>query len=164
MTHMLFSGALGKMIHEKNPKQKISWHFPFKTPAKKCDSSNITKHCLGAVWAAFSTKWDYCTVPWRSLYPQEISNGIRELFWERKTTRESGVVTGYKITYTTVVSMNDIQLLYSYVLVVFFHSELKLGIYSLGQLTLCKDAPKSDHETVKSNQVTPVVIWHNSID
>ncbi len=27
---MLFSGAWGKMIHEKNLKQKISWHSPFK--------------------------------------------------------------------------------------------------------------------------------------
>ncbi len=27
---MLFSGAWGKMIHEKNLKQKISWHCPFK--------------------------------------------------------------------------------------------------------------------------------------
>ncbi len=30
MTLMLFSGAWGKMIHEKNLKQKISWHCPFK--------------------------------------------------------------------------------------------------------------------------------------
>ncbi len=27
---MLLSGAWGKMIHEKNLKQKISWHSPFK--------------------------------------------------------------------------------------------------------------------------------------
>ncbi len=27
---MLFSGGWGKMIHEKNLKQKISWHCPFK--------------------------------------------------------------------------------------------------------------------------------------
>ncbi len=30
MTLMLFSGAWAKMIHEKNMKQKISWHCPFK--------------------------------------------------------------------------------------------------------------------------------------
>ncbi len=30
MTLVLFSGAWGKMIHEKNLKQKISWHCPFK--------------------------------------------------------------------------------------------------------------------------------------
>ncbi len=29
MTLMLFSGAWGKAIHEKNLKQKISWHCPF---------------------------------------------------------------------------------------------------------------------------------------
>ncbi len=27
---MLYSGALGKLIHEKNQKSKISWHCPFK--------------------------------------------------------------------------------------------------------------------------------------
>ncbi len=30
MTLMLFSGAWGKVIHEKNLKQKILWHCPFK--------------------------------------------------------------------------------------------------------------------------------------
>jgi hypothetical protein len=30
MTLMLFSGAWGKIIHEKNLKQKISWHCPYK--------------------------------------------------------------------------------------------------------------------------------------
>jgi hypothetical protein len=30
MTLLLFSGAWGKVIHEKNLKQKISWHCPFK--------------------------------------------------------------------------------------------------------------------------------------
>ncbi len=28
---MEYSGAGGKLIHEKNQKQKISWHCPFKT-------------------------------------------------------------------------------------------------------------------------------------
>ncbi len=27
---MEYSGAAGKLIHEKNQKQKISWHCPFK--------------------------------------------------------------------------------------------------------------------------------------
>ncbi len=27
---VLYSGAWGKLIHEKNQKQKISWHCPFK--------------------------------------------------------------------------------------------------------------------------------------
>ncbi len=31
MILMLLSGAWGKVIHEKNLKQKISWHCPFKT-------------------------------------------------------------------------------------------------------------------------------------
>ncbi len=31
---MEYSGAGGKLIHEKNQKQKISWHCPFKGPKK----------------------------------------------------------------------------------------------------------------------------------
>ncbi len=31
---MRYSGAGGKLIHEKNPKQKISWHCPFKSPVR----------------------------------------------------------------------------------------------------------------------------------
>ncbi len=27
---MEYSGAGGKLIYEKNQKQKISWHYPFK--------------------------------------------------------------------------------------------------------------------------------------
>ncbi len=30
---MVYSGAWGKLIHEKNQKQKISWHCPFKETA-----------------------------------------------------------------------------------------------------------------------------------
>ncbi len=30
---MEYSGAGGKVIHEKNQKQKISWHCPFKAGA-----------------------------------------------------------------------------------------------------------------------------------
>ncbi len=28
---MVYSGAWGKLIHEKNQKSKISWHCPFKS-------------------------------------------------------------------------------------------------------------------------------------
>jgi hypothetical protein len=31
---MEYSGAGGKLIHEKNQKQKISWHCPFKVNLK----------------------------------------------------------------------------------------------------------------------------------
>jgi hypothetical protein len=31
---MEYSGAGGKLIHEKNQKQKISWHCPFKLNKK----------------------------------------------------------------------------------------------------------------------------------
>ena len=33
---MEYSGAGGKLIHEKNQKQKISWHCPFKSIAFPC--------------------------------------------------------------------------------------------------------------------------------
>ncbi len=33
---MLLSGAWGKVIHEKNLKQKISWHCPFKSRYGQC--------------------------------------------------------------------------------------------------------------------------------
>ena len=36
---MGYSGAGGKLIHEKNQKQKISWHCPFKLPWKMFDST-----------------------------------------------------------------------------------------------------------------------------
>jgi hypothetical protein len=32
---MEYSGAEGKLIHEKNQKQKISWHCPFKFVSQK---------------------------------------------------------------------------------------------------------------------------------
>jgi hypothetical protein len=32
---MVYSGAWGKLIHEKNQKSKISWHFPFKNGSSK---------------------------------------------------------------------------------------------------------------------------------
>jgi hypothetical protein len=35
MILMLLSGAWGKVIHEKNLKQKISWHCPFKRLSDK---------------------------------------------------------------------------------------------------------------------------------
>ncbi len=33
---MGYSGAGGKLIHEKNQKKKISWHCPFKEVSVKC--------------------------------------------------------------------------------------------------------------------------------
>ncbi len=39
MVLMEYSGAGGKLIHEKNQKQKISWYCPFKTNGNKKNSS-----------------------------------------------------------------------------------------------------------------------------
>ncbi len=37
---MGYSGAGGKLIHEKNQKQKISWHCPFKCIYRKKQACN----------------------------------------------------------------------------------------------------------------------------
>ncbi len=53
MALMVYSGAWGKLIHEKNEKQKISWHCPF----KRMLSSLLSMHVMisGACSACF--KW-----------------------------------------------------------------------------------------------------------
>jgi hypothetical protein len=33
---MVYSEAWGKLIQEKNQKQKISWHYPFKSMLSMC--------------------------------------------------------------------------------------------------------------------------------
>ncbi len=38
---MLFLGAWGKVIHEKNLKQKISWHCPFNEIGRQEDQNMI---------------------------------------------------------------------------------------------------------------------------
>ncbi len=37
---MQYSGAGGKLIHQKNQKQKISWHCPFNTSGRKEEENN----------------------------------------------------------------------------------------------------------------------------
>jgi hypothetical protein len=44
---MDYSGAGGKLIHQKNQKQKISWHCPFK---QCCGSGSIRSTCFWASW------------------------------------------------------------------------------------------------------------------
>ncbi len=53
---MGYSGAGGKLIHEKNQKQKISWHCPFNKVL--CQTSSIGRLLLhnGGLWNAFVTK------------------------------------------------------------------------------------------------------------
>ncbi len=38
---MEYSGAEGKLIHEKNQKQKISWHCPFLSEAEVDENSSF---------------------------------------------------------------------------------------------------------------------------
>ncbi len=52
---MEYSGVGGKLIHEKNQKQKISWHCPFQLGAH-CDSmteketKNTSKQTVLNLW------------------------------------------------------------------------------------------------------------------
>ncbi len=46
MILMLFSGARGKMFHENNQKQIISWHCPFKTNPKRLENASCCFVCL----------------------------------------------------------------------------------------------------------------------
>ncbi len=41
-TLMVYSGAWGNLIHEKNQKSKISWHCPFKCGKDRCVNPNVT--------------------------------------------------------------------------------------------------------------------------
>ncbi len=43
---MLLSGALGKVIHEKNLKQKISWHCPFKADVTVIHLLGVSLMCF----------------------------------------------------------------------------------------------------------------------
>ncbi len=38
---MEYSGVWGKLIHEKNQKQKISWHCPFKGAQKSIPPASV---------------------------------------------------------------------------------------------------------------------------
>ncbi len=42
---MGYSGVGGKHIHEKNQKQKISWHCPFKDPKNQFQGTNSARLC-----------------------------------------------------------------------------------------------------------------------
>jgi hypothetical protein len=61
---MEYSGAGGKLIHEKNHKQKISWHCPFKTPANTNFSASkqndLAEHIDGAISVSNYTIFQDC--------------------------------------------------------------------------------------------------------
>jgi hypothetical protein len=48
---MEYSGAGGKLIHEKNQKQKISWHCPFKEPKNRFQGIDSASLCRIVVLA-----------------------------------------------------------------------------------------------------------------
>jgi hypothetical protein len=67
MILMLFSGAWGKVNHEKNLKQKISWHCPFKRVVLK-EFSNLLSNFIEAKF------WFWCFYS----NAQEILNTINK--------------------------------------------------------------------------------------
>ncbi len=73
---MEYSGAGGKLIHEKNQKQKISWHCPFKlvksaTKALKIVVQNIKN--INEIFAGFKSgeKLGKMFTPEKQLPPKE---------------------------------------------------------------------------------------------
>ncbi len=60
---MGYSGAGGKLIHEKNQKQKISWHCPFNLGGDKTECCHYTEACSSKGWSCM-----------RSHLPPEISS------------------------------------------------------------------------------------------
>ncbi len=55
---MEYSEAWGKLIHEKNQKQKISWHCPFKNNSYKCIPACKKKHANDLLFGTGSTPSD----------------------------------------------------------------------------------------------------------
>ncbi len=69
---MLFSGAWGKMIHEKNLKQKILWHCPFNYKDTKAKCPHLKKlTCKGTLRHVF-----VCLTS-RAPYPPPLTHCIR---------------------------------------------------------------------------------------
>jgi len=52
---IVYSGAWGKQIHEKNLKSKISWHCPFKLRSKVSLLFNVLYACAYWVYAEISS-------------------------------------------------------------------------------------------------------------
>ena len=61
---MEYSGAGGKLIHEKKQKQKNSWHCPFKTHANTNFSASkqndLAEHIDGAIAVSNYTIFQDC--------------------------------------------------------------------------------------------------------
>ncbi len=65
---MLFSGAWGKMIHEKNLMQEISWHCPFKVGIQEIQGPNIPRNFLNTYYEnGFLENQLPVTVGWKKM-------------------------------------------------------------------------------------------------
>jgi hypothetical protein len=74
---MLLSGAWGQVIHEKNRKQKILWHFYFKLIMISC-KEDYDSWVQGAILAKVGCRPPYWDV--RSDYPNCITQQQLKLF------------------------------------------------------------------------------------
>ncbi len=63
---MRYSGAGGKLIHEKNQKQKISWHCPFKGLQSWtntfCMCAEVVK--IASSWKVFASVLELLNMLW----------------------------------------------------------------------------------------------------
>ncbi len=71
MAQMVYSGAWGKVIHEKNKKSKISWHCPF-----KCFIHfNEHGHCTVFIYVLnlFWEWWQFLSISFQELHAVDFS-------------------------------------------------------------------------------------------
>jgi hypothetical protein len=80
---VVYSGAWGKMIHEKNQKSKILWHCPFKTPYPcKLDEKNgcLNPPFLKASWGRIlGRNWDKSLNHWHTESAISLFRWLRKL-------------------------------------------------------------------------------------
>ncbi len=74
MILMSFSGALGKVIHDKNLKQKISWHCPFKAE----------KYKGAAEEPQITFIWPCVCISWWKLRREDVGLGVLLCMFDSK--------------------------------------------------------------------------------
>ncbi len=76
---MDYSRAGGKLIHEKNQKQKISWHCPFKRPTNMSSgifvsSSPSTKSNKDRFFGKFCPLWAFFPSGYIQYFPWTVDS------------------------------------------------------------------------------------------
>jgi hypothetical protein len=83
---MGYSGAGGKLIHEKNQKQKISWHCPFKLAAEYLMATTTDQTAVDSGEGTYV--WDYSQNAFPDVLVQRSHQG------DTMTTFTDGTRTG----------------------------------------------------------------------